>query len=453
MMKAPLRVVWSEGLLMSPQHLQQLDLYHERLVGGRLDSLEPLNWGVVNIEIDRRALESGQVRLSELTAVLPDGLVIDCGAGDSELPPSRPVEGHFPHTQQVLEVYVGVPRERDGVANYADAPGSRARFVISSKNVSDLTGDGHNLEVSFAQRNLQILFGSEPKDDFESMKIAEVTRDASGNLALNDPYVPPILRIEASPFILAGMRRLLRLMSTRRRALAESARERGDATVEYNAGDVTRFLLLNAINSYLPIMNHLVDMPQVPPRTAYMWLVTLGGQLATFSADFDPIDLPKFNYNDLRSTFEPLFARITELLQATVKEHYVSMMLDGREDGMHLGQMTDDRLMGCSKYFIGIRSGVAEQQAATTLPRLSKMASWGDINSILSAATPGAPVEVTFRPPPEIPIKAGVVYFAIAIDNNYWRNIVTDRQIAVYLPRPFEPGQTKVELLGIPRKA
>lgn len=45
MMKAPLRVVWSEGLLMSPQHLQQLDLYHERLVGGRLDALEPLNWG------------------------------------------------------------------------------------------------------------------------------------------------------------------------------------------------------------------------------------------------------------------------------------------------------------------------------------------------------------------------------------------------------------------------
>src|SRR5690606_3055626 len=291
MMKAPLRVVWSEGLLMSPQHLQQLDLYHERLVGGRLDALEPLNWGVVNIEIDRRALESGQVRVQELTAVLPDGLVIDCGPGDPELPPSRPVEGHFPHTQPVLEVYIGVPRERDGVANYAQAPGTRARFVVSNKNVPDLTGDGHSLEVSFAQRNLQILFGSEPKDDFESMKIAEVTRDASGNLALNDPYVPPILRIEASPFILAGMRRLLRLMSTRRRALAESARERGDATVEYNAGDVTRFLLLNAINSYLPIMNHLVDMPEVSPRIAYMWLVTLGGQLATFSADFDPIDL------------------------------------------------------------------------------------------------------------------------------------------------------------------
>jgi len=437
---------------MSPQHLQQQDLYHERLVNSRLDGIEPLNWGVLKIEVDRRALESGQVRVSELTAILPDGLVIDCGSGDAELPPSRPVEGHFPHTQDVLEVFLGVPRERDGVSNYADAPGGRQRFVIANTSVPDLTGEGSNLEVAFGQRNLQVIFGSEPRDDFESLKIAELCRDASGNLALNDPFVPPILRIDASPFLLAGMRRLLRLMSTRRRSLAEAARERNDATVEYNAGDITRFLLLNSINTYLPVLNHLVEAPDVPPRQAYLWMLSLGGQLATFSATFDPAALPKFNYNDLRSTFEPLFARITELLQATVKEHYVSIQLDGREDGMYLGQISEDRMMGCTKYLLGIRTSIAEQEVANTLPRLSKMASWGDINSILSAATPGASVEVTFRPPPEIPIKAGVVYFVISTDNNYWRNIVTDRQVAVYLPRPFDPGQTKVELLGIPLK-
>ncbi|MFK7986012.1 MAG: type VI secretion system baseplate subunit TssK [Sandaracinaceae bacterium] len=452
-MKTPLRVVWSEGLLMSPQHMQQMDLYHEHLTGARLHALEPLNWGVVKVDVDRRALESGQVRVQELRAVLPDGLVINAGSGDPELPASRPVEGHFPHTQSVLEVYVAVPRERDGVANYAEnAQGARTRYIMAPRNVPDLTGEGSALEVAFAQRNLQILFGDEPKDDFEAIKIAEITRDASGALALNDPYVPPVLKIEASPFIIAGMRRILRLMSTRRRSLAEAQRERGDATVEYNAGDITRFLLLNAVNSYLPVMNHLVDMPEVPPRTAYIWMITLAGQLATFSAEFDPANLPKFNYTDLRSTFEPLFARITELLQATVKEHFVSMVLDGREDGMYLGQLTDDRIIGCSKYLIGVRSTVAEQEVANTLPRLSKMASWGDINSILSAATPGAAVEVTYRPPPEIPVKAGVVYFIVSTDNNYWRNVVTDRQVAVYLPRPFDPTSTKIELMGIPRK-
>lgn len=452
-MKTPMRVVWSEGLLMSPQHMQQMDLYHERLIGSRLDALEPLNWGVMKADIDRRALESGQVRLQELRCVMPDGLVIRCESGDPELPPSRPVEGHFPHTQSVLEVYVGVPRERDGVANYAEErQGARTRFVIATKNVPDLTGEGSALEIGFAQRNLHILFGDEPKDDFDTIKLAEVTRDASGSLAVNEPYIPPILQIEASPFIVAGMRRVLRLMATRRRSLAEAQRERGDATVEYNAGDITRFLLLNAVNTYLPVMTHLVDMPEVPPRTAYIWMVTLAGQLATFSSEFDPASLPKFNYTDLRSTFEPLFARITDLLQATVKEHYVSMTLDGREDGMYLGQLTDDRIIGCSQYLIGIRSSVNEKEVANTLPRLSKMASWGDINSILSAATPGAAVEVTYRPPPEIPVKAGVVYFNVSIDNNYWRNIATDRQVAVYLPRPFDPATTKIELMGIPRK-
>ena len=91
-MKTPLRVVWSEGLLMSPQHMQQQDLYHEVFTSSRLDALEPLNWGVVRVEVDRRALESGQVRIEALTCVLPDGLVIDCDSGDPELPASRPVD-------------------------------------------------------------------------------------------------------------------------------------------------------------------------------------------------------------------------------------------------------------------------------------------------------------------------------------------------------------------------
>ncbi len=35
------RVVWSEGSLVSPQHLQQLDLYHESLLDERIAGLTP----------------------------------------------------------------------------------------------------------------------------------------------------------------------------------------------------------------------------------------------------------------------------------------------------------------------------------------------------------------------------------------------------------------------------
>jgi len=41
-MKGLQRVVWSEGMLVSPQHLQQADLYHERLLDCRLAATSPL---------------------------------------------------------------------------------------------------------------------------------------------------------------------------------------------------------------------------------------------------------------------------------------------------------------------------------------------------------------------------------------------------------------------------
>lgn len=452
-MKSPQRVVWSEGLLMSPQHLQQLDLYHEGLLATRMDALDPLSWGALSVKIDRRALSTGQLQLQELLGVLPDGTYLSVAQGDPELPPSRPVEGHFPHTQTTLEVFIGLPKERDGISNYArDGATHRVRFTVAAKSVPDLTGGADPINVSFAQRNATILFGDEPRDDFEAMKIAEVVRDDAGSLVVSDPYIPPCLRISASPFMVEGLRRLLRLMVTRHRSLSEARRQRGESTIEFNASDVTRFLLLNAVNTFLPVMSYMVDAQDISPRNAYLLLCQLAGQLATFSPTFDPSTLPKFVYTDLRGTFEELFARITALLQSTVKEHHIALPLEARADGMHIGQFQNDALFTAEQYFISVQAGLSEQEITNQLPRLSKIASWGDINGILSAATPGAPVEVTFRPPPEIPIKAGLVYFSINTDNAYWRNVMSERKVAIYLPRPFDPTSTSITLLAIPSR-
>ena len=46
-MKVSQRVIWSEGMFMSPQHLQQLDRYHEAHVGARVGALFPYDWGLV----------------------------------------------------------------------------------------------------------------------------------------------------------------------------------------------------------------------------------------------------------------------------------------------------------------------------------------------------------------------------------------------------------------------
>ena len=95
---------------------------------------------------------------------------------------------------------------------------------------------------------------------------------------------------------------------------------------------------------------------------------------------------------------------------------------------------------------------MAEKQIADELPALSKIASWDEIHNIIQAATPGVPLNVTFRPPPEIPVKPKVVYFSLDITDRYWKDAIQDQTLAIYLPQPFEPSRTKLELMAVPGK-
>lgn len=451
-MQNPLRVLWTEGMLVSPQHLQTQDIYHEQLVAARMDALDPLSWGVLRVGLDAKALRAEMVALEVFEAILPDGTPMALDAGHPELPPSRSTQGHFPATQSFLDVFLSLPCERLGTPSTGSAKGGSTRYVRTERSAIDLQAEADARDIAFSQRNPVVHFGDEARDDYVSFKIAELSRDNANNLVVVEPYIPPCLRISASPFLMAGMRRLVSVMRTRRGALVEAQRERDGATVEYNAADVTRFLLLNAINTQLPVVRHFAESGDVHPRTAYFFLTQLAGQLASFGSNFDPIDLAPFVFGDLRSSFEGLFGRILSLLHATVQESFVSLDLGGREDGMFLGELTDSRWENCRDFFIAVKTSVMpEQEVGNQLPRFAKMASWQDIHSILTAASPGAPTQVTYRPPPQIPVRAGVIYFQVNTQNDFWRNIASQRQVALYLPRPFEPSRTEVRFLGVLR--
>jgi type VI secretion system protein ImpJ len=124
--------------------------------------------------------------------------------------------------------------------------------------------------------------------------------------------------------------------------------------------------------------------------------------------------------------------------------------LSARDDGMHVAQLRDERLWRCDRFMLAVQTDVPERQVAVQLPQFAKIAAWSEIQSIVRAATPGAPLEVNHRPPPEIPVQAGHVYFDIAANNAYWRRITQERELAVYLPPFFDPSRTNLVLMGLP---
>ena len=56
----PRKPVWTEGLFMTPQHLQQSDQYHEALLHARMHAVATYDWGITGVQFDERALTAGQ---------------------------------------------------------------------------------------------------------------------------------------------------------------------------------------------------------------------------------------------------------------------------------------------------------------------------------------------------------------------------------------------------------
>ncbi len=450
MIKTPQRVVWSEGMLMTPQHLQQQDLYHESLNVIRTRALSPFDWGVVSMEVDQEALAAGQLQLTHFFGILPDGLIVSFERGQPEAPAARPVDPVFPARQRTLEVFLGVPRERS--AEELVAPGAEevgnGRYSTTTRQVADANAAGSVAPVSYAQKRVKLLVGNEPREDFDAIKIAELTRNGTGAVVVVDAYIPPCLRISASPWVIDSLRALLRSMVAKQRELADAKRLRDASSVEFTAQEVTRFLQLSALSGVIPTFHHFVDAGNLTPQYVYLELLKAAGALSTF-AEEDPSGLPAFQYTNLRATFQPLFGSLERMLRSVAIEGCLPIQLEPRSPGLYLGRLDDERLARCPQFILAVKSEVPEQELIEKLPRMAKIGARDEVPNLVRAASPGVPLTVTYRPPPQVPVKPGTVYFSLGISDPYWKNAMLAQSVAFYLPPPFD-ARTEIELLAVP---
>ena len=124
-------VMWSEGLLLSPQHLQQWDRYVKHYVTERSRATQGFDWGLTSLELDEEALRNGRIALKVASGVLPDGTPFSM-PDDHPLPPARALENDFDAKTDSIIVHLGVPVARPGrpglgKANGAGGPAPRTR--------------------------------------------------------------------------------------------------------------------------------------------------------------------------------------------------------------------------------------------------------------------------------------------------------------------------------------
>jgi type VI secretion system protein ImpJ len=464
----PPKVVWSEGMPLWPQHLQQLDRYHEQYVARRSQAVHRHEWGVLDIQLDQDALSKGLIAVKRLVAMLQDGSLISCATGDPHCPPMRPIEEHYRPELGTLDVYVGVAREREGLANYSHDEGATAtstqaaqvtqaaqttgatndasavpsRYRIFSRTLPDLVGTGEPARVEFARPQPVFRLGQESRDDFEYIKVAELTKNAAGQFVPVGEYVPPCIHISASSYVVEQLRKLTTALVEKDRILGTSS----EPWQKSPGGSDAATLLRMAINPYVPWLEHVVDSPDLPPRYVFLELLKLGGQLAVFRNERP--QWPRYDHVNLRGTFSSLFASLFDLLQVTLRTQRYSVDLLWKDRGYYVAAL-DESLLRCKRFFLCVHSGLPEPEVGERLPLLAKAASQNDLHALLAAATPGLRLHWTPSPPAELSIRPGEVCFAVDASSPYWARVLEARDVAVYLTQPFDPSSTSLRLVAL----
>ena len=428
--------IWTEGLLLSQHHFQQQDRYHEDLLADRLRAVAHYPWGIIDLEIDERALGAGQLKIRRLSAIWPDGASAVTGEGSSEPAPA--------------------PRSFVGVAHVSGSAlleegrknlGAR-RYTREVHSVADVNTGSSAQEIEFARPNLRIFLGSELQDGFSTIRIAELVRQANGQVTVRDNHIPPVLHVSSSPFLVSGLQRLLASITARQRQLSADRNQRQAGSVEFHASDARKFWLLHTLNGAIPALSHAIESGRPHPEELYLALTALAGKLCSFAPDADPLSLPKFNYLELGLVFEELFARVLSLLSGGIEQAYVEIPLEHRQDGMFIGKVTDPSLFSY-EFFLAVQSKLSEALVRERVPAVLKMASWNQIYEVVKQARHGTRLEIEWSPSGALPLRPGQCFFRVRREGSFWEDIAKTSSLALYLPVDADWSGTTLSLYAV----
>src|SRR5262245_37742089 len=329
------KVLWTKGVLLSPQHLQVQDRYLEDQLGFKLSALSFFPWGFSRLEINREALSGGSLEISSAAGIMPDGLAFDFPNADV-MPTARPLAPDWRSDDTHLDVYLAVAEHRPGARNVAIAAGDAdLRYVAKVVKPTDENTGKSEKEIQIARKSLRLLSDADALAGNTVIPVARVTRDATGEFQLDSRFVPPLLDITANQHLAGIARRLVEILTARSSSLSGSRRQRNRGLADFGVADIANFWLLYTVNTYLPGLRHLLDVRHGHPAELYAEMVALAGALTTFSTGIQPRMLPEYDHTNLSECFGQLDVMLRELLDTVVPSNHASLPLTRTEPSIY----------------------------------------------------------------------------------------------------------------------
>ena len=270
------KVVWLEGMFLSPQHFQQQERYLERYSQRLLQILADDQAGLTSLQIDTEQLKAGKVFLRKARGLFPDGTPFEL-AGNV----CRNIDSSHAGTT----VYLALPLVRGGQADTASKEhltkairhGSFERLVRDSTNNEN---DPVNLELCIL--NPCLLLDGESLDDYTTLAIARIQEYRSdGELVLDSSFIPRCLDYRVSRYLLEQVQNIQALMQQRASLIAAQIGVEGEQK-SFQTMQLA-YMWLQTLNRYSAALKQVEQQKNMSAARLYQHLTVMAADLATFT--------------------------------------------------------------------------------------------------------------------------------------------------------------------------
>ena len=440
-------VIWTKGTFLTPQHLQTRDHFLESVLQFQLEALNFCPWGFQELRIDQEALAGGNFALTRAVGLFPDGLPFDIPDSDPA-PAPKPLAPFFDAEQTSADIYLAIPQHRERGLNVSIAErNADTRYISEVVDLRDENTGGSVKPVQLAQKSMRFLVEDESREGCAYLRAARIKRTAAGNLQPDPQFIPPLLNISSSDFLMGITRRLVEILSAKSSILAGGRRQRSASLADFTAADIAGFWLLYTVNSHLPLLRHFYETGKAHPEKLYRILAALGGSLSTFSLKIQPRDLPGYDHDELGPCFSDLDEKVRELLETVVPSNFVALPLKLAQPSIYATTIEEDKYLVGTKMYLAVNSTLSETELAKKVPQLVKISSGTQVEQLVRRALPGISLTHMLKPPASIPVKLNYQYFSLNQSGPAWEAVGKGRNLAAYVPGDIPAPQLELVIL------
>lgn len=436
------RVVWSEGMFLQPQHFQQHDRFIENYIKGRCFGLRPFDWGFYFLTIDQAQLGMGKLTLLSCRGIMPDGTPFHLPEDDP-----LPLSIEIPEDANNELIYLAVPLSQSGNTEVSDASSTTmARYHLDEFEVKDSNENSQSKSVvQIGTLRSSLMLESQERSGFACLGVAKVVEmRADKTVILDEAFIRPTLNCQTTPTLLGLIKELRGLLHTRSEALAGRVSEAGRG----GAAEIADFLLLQLVNCYEPLFEHLAGLSGYHPQDLYENTIQLAGELATFThADKRAPSFSIYRHDDLQKTFEPVMEELRKSLSTVLEQNAIPIPLTKPKYGVYAAKIPDRHLLDSAIFILAAHADVSPDLLRSRFPTQIKIGPAEIIQRLVQSALPGISVVPLPVAPRQIPYHAGFSYFELSKQGELWTGMKKSGGFAIHIAGDF-PG-LKLEFWAI----